>query len=260
MTFATTKINDIVVKAVKLPDKPKPQDGIFNDSYQNVYICAKKKSGKSQLIYNITKRMLKKNLIVFIFCSTVNKDDTYKALTKMIEDKGNHLFVFNSLDDENGLTECLEVLESTEEITEAGEDEKRECEMLFRPKKKSKKQPPPPPPEYLLIFDDLSNQLRDSRIAHLLKRNRHLRATIILSSQYLHDLPPTATSNIDVWIIFPLMIKEKVLEIHKRADLAIEPERFYELYKQATNKQYNFLFIDSNREEYRHNLNERYDV
>ena len=42
-------------------------------------------------------------------------------------------------------------------------------------------------PVYIVIFDDLSSELKDKAIPYFMKRNRHFKAICILSSQYLFD-------------------------------------------------------------------------
>ena len=38
---------------------------------------------------------------------------------------------------------------------------------------------------YIVIFDDLSSELKDKAVPYFMKRNRHFKALCILSSQYL---------------------------------------------------------------------------
>ena len=60
----------------------------------------------------------------------------------------------------------------------------------------------------MIIFDDLSDEIRNSRdVAALLKNGRHF-AKVIISSQYLKDLRPEARTNIDYFILFKASTKK----------------------------------------------------
>ena len=39
-------------------------------------------------------------------------------------------------------------------------------------------------PVYIVIFDDLSSELKDKAVPYFMKRNRHFKTLCILSSQY----------------------------------------------------------------------------
>ena len=57
-------------------------------------------------------------------------------------------------------------------------------------------------PEYMIIFDDLSSELKSRSLLSLLKFNRHFKAKLIISSQWLHDLLPESRKQIDLFLIF----------------------------------------------------------
>jgi hypothetical protein len=56
--------------------------------YPNIFICAKKKSGKTTCIFNILKTCTDKNTLgIYIFCSTYTKDVNWMAIKDMLEKK-----------------------------------------------------------------------------------------------------------------------------------------------------------------------------
>jgi hypothetical protein len=58
----------------------------FSEPYSNIFLLAKKKSGKTTLIYNILKNCGLKNYTkVIIICSTVNKDATYEKIKELCD-------------------------------------------------------------------------------------------------------------------------------------------------------------------------------
>ena len=110
-------------------------------------------------------------------------------------------------------------------------------------------------PEYIFIFDDLGASLRDKMIDSLLKVNRHYKAKVILSSQYVNDLSPQSRLQLDYILLFQNLPEQKLQEIYVGSDLSIDYDKFYELYKIATYKKYNFFYIDVRNETFRINFN-----
>ena len=99
-------------------------------------------------------------------------------------------------------------------------------------------------PEHIIILDDLSTELKNKSITALLKKNRHFKAKIIISSQYLNDLLPESRKQLDYFILFRGHPKKKVEEIHRDCDASIPLDEFYDMYKFATEEPYSFLYVD----------------
>jgi len=133
-----------------------------------------------------------------------------------------------------------------------GNEEKDEKKKERKPKKIC--------PKYLIIFDDLSSELRSKSVDMLLKTNRHIKARVIISSQWINDLLPGSRRQIGTYILYGGHSEEKMLAIYENADLPISFEKFMELYKDATAEKYNFLYVDSCDGTFRKNFNEKYDT
>ena len=91
MSFQLKKINNEVVKPIPLPSiDPKLVKGnkLFAEIYANVFIVAKKKSGKTCTVFKIIKECCNKDTKVVIFASTLNKDLSFKVIRKYLENKG----------------------------------------------------------------------------------------------------------------------------------------------------------------------------
>ena len=126
-------------------------------------------------------------------------------------------------------------------------DSDSEDEVERKPKYRS--------PEYLIILDDLSTELKSTSVTALLKKNRHFKAKIILSSQYLNDLLPAARKQLDYAILFRGHSEKKIAEIHRDLDVSIPVEEFYRVYKFATEEPYSFLYVDTVSGTFRRNFN-----
>ena len=110
------KINDIQVLPVIVSALNEDQIlgyQYFKNLYTNIYICSKRKSGKSTVIYNILKNCVGKKTNVVFFCSTIHRDDTYQKLLEMLEKKKINVMVHSHFieDKHNILQEILSELD-----------------------------------------------------------------------------------------------------------------------------------------------------
>jgi len=271
MKIFTKKINNEVVKAVPLisvvDTRPVLGQALFPEIYANIFLCAKKKSGKSSVIYNIIKRCANKHTIVMAFCSTLHKDETYKTLMKYCELNKiafvGHTSLKSEEDGHDLLSELIDELQNDEDK----EDEKESKQSIIicddsddEDNRKAIKKAKYRSPEYIFILDDLSTELKSTSVAAFLKKNRHFKSKIIISSQYLNDLAPQSRKQIDYFLIFKGQPQGKLDEIYRDADISVDKETFYKLYKNATLEKYSFLYIDTNTNNYRQNFNIEYSI
>ena len=261
------KINSQIVKPLKLEtiplEKIKGCD-LFSNIYANIFILAKKNSGKTTTIYKILKECLNKNSVVHIFCSTVYKDNSYKKIIEILDKKGIEHFEYTSIteDKENHLEQIITSLQEKpeEEIMQEKikvkyikcEESSDEEEQEYKPKKIA--------PEHVFLFDDMSNQLSNKYVNVLLKKNRHFKSKVIISSQYLHDLKPEAILNLDYMLMFGNIPLEKLKICYNNLDLSIDFNLFLQLYENATMDKYNFLYVDIRNEVSRKNFNMAYEI
>ncbi len=127
-------------------------------------------------------------------------------------------------------------------------------------KKKKNKKSKYLSPEYMIIFDDLSNELKSRTLTSLLKFNRHFKAKLIISSQWLHDLLPESRKQIDLFLIFKGFPQDKIALIYKDCDSSIPFETFYHIYKKSTKKPHSFMYIDTRSDEFRCNFDKKFII
>ena len=276
--YKAVRINDITVKKVPLSNEEdtRPIRGcdLFPEIYSNVFLCAKKKSGKSSTIYKIVKDCVGKNTKIIAFVSTLYKDSTWKSIREFCKGKRLDFEGHTSLmeDGRDQLSELVERLQ--EEAKDQDEEEEldirvsnlekklglkcplqldgdSESEEDEKPRKKEKYRAP----EYIIVLDDLSNELKSRSLVSLLKKNRHFKAKILVSSQYLNDLLPESRKQIDVFLVFRGQPEKKLKEIYADADVNVDRDEFYDIYKFATEKEFSFLYIDTKSSTFRRNFN-----
>ena len=260
-----TNINDVVVENVIInKDTTHTVLGseLFENNLSNIFICSKKKSGKTCLIYNILDKCADKRTNVIFFGSTIHIDSTYKEIFKMLEKKKINYNTFNHFKEGkiNHLDVIMMGLENPDiEISDNDDDPYKAipcCKFDDNNKKKKRKsKPKKKSPANIFVFDDLSSDLRDKTIEKLIKKNRHTKSMVIISSQYLQDIMPSSQKNLDYMIMFRSFSDDKLEIIHKNLDLSIKLPDLIGLYHFATAEPYNFLYIDVRNEQYRKNFN-----
>ena len=281
------QINKQIVKAIQLPfDDIRPIKGydMVPELYSNIFLCAKKKSGKTSACFKIMKGCTDKNTIIYVFCSTIYKDKNWIEIRKHFKSKGIEMNCFTSIyeDGEDQLQKLIDQLSAEAKEQEEDQEESEDEEVdTFKhgggfirfndddeddkntdndKKKKKARKSKFQVCDYMIIFDDLSGELKSKSIVELLKKNRHYRTKIILSSQYMNDLKPECRKQIDLFLIFKGFNSKKLEEIHRDCDSNVPLETFIEVYKQATEKLYSFLFIDTREDKLRMNFDREFII
>jgi hypothetical protein len=267
------KINNIAVKPVVVPDTNEAEKikgyKIAPFKYYNMFICSKKRSGKTSLINTIIRKTTDKTTNIWIFCATYKLDDTWKSIIQFLEERGNNVNCFDTIMDgkTNLLDKIVQGLSEVEEVPEKGKkepvnlneikrsydifgkerDEDGKEKKIYQPKRKS--------PKHLFIFDDISSQLK--YIDSYVKKHRHFQASTIISSQYLNDLSPSSRLQIDIFIAFRSFSEEKLQDVHKSLDLSLPFPTLWQIYQHVTSENFQFLYINIRTEELRKNLSVR---
>lgn len=279
------QINNQKVKAIPIPDEDnRPIKGfdICEEVYANIFLCARKKSGKTSALFKIVKECAGRNTIIIVFCSTAYKDKNWIQIRKYFEKKGMEIRVHTSLY-EDGQDQLFNLIDDLKKEAKEKEDEKEDDEepeidrcddILARlaqmhggrkeeeeePKQKKERKCKYQVPEYIIIFDDLSSELKSQSLLSLMKFNRHFKAKLIISSQWLHDLLPESRKQIDLFLIFKGFPKDKIALIFKDCDSSIPFETFYKIYKKSTKRPFSFMYIDTRADMFRRNFDEKFII
>jgi hypothetical protein len=270
-------INNLKIIPIKV-DKPEGHTvkgcDMFAEIYSNIFLCAKKGSGKTNVVFNILKNCADKRTNIIFFSSTHNNDANYIYIKEYLRLKKIPTMYYDSIFDRkhNILQDVIDMMraedkpesdEDTEEKKKSRAELQREKDVkriLGVPEDTEKKKERPPKkisPKFIIICDDLpSIELRSKTVDTLLKTNRHFKSKVIISSQWL-DLNPAGRRQLNYYLLFKGINDVKLESFYELMDLDISYEKFMELYKDATHKQYNFFFVDT-LGEFRQNFNEKY--
>lgn len=295
--YTFKKLNDYKVKKIKLPKQNLEVKGkeLICEPYPNIFICAHKESGKTVTLFNILKSCIDQDTEVIFFVSTLYNDPSYKEIIRYLDKKQIPHQDFTSLkeNDINYLGNFINFLKN--EAKQREEEEKRKehelnddehkmklSELKQRHKEyqhiynvnllefaededtvtlKLKRKKKYLTPKYFIIFDDISAEIKTNpQLPFLLKMNRHFQSKVIISTQYVTDVPPSGRSNFNIYILFSGHNLEKLKDIYESSDPRIEFDEFVRLYHHATKEPYNFLYIDKNKGKYRKNFDLEYKL
>ncbi len=290
-TITLNQINNHKIRPVKIKQDPRPIKGadIFPDLYCTMFAVAYTDGGKTTMIHNIVPKIIGKHTKVIIFASTVYSDDLWIDLRKKLEKKDIEVEVHDSLKDHEGnhlenLVKDLVAEAKEREELEGMKDEEEEPKPTTddilnamrrangledyinqdddegtKPRK-SKYQSP----EYLIIMDDLSDELRSPYIATLLKKSRHFHIRLIISSQYLKDLMPSSRLQVKSWALFRGMPDSLLEDLHRSLGMKLPLEVFAALYKKSTeiskDHSKHFLYFMQRRNEYRRDFTHKWII
>jgi hypothetical protein len=262
--FTLKKINNNIVTPIptkKLNPNEIKGYSLFSQLYCNIFICAQKGSGKTNVINEIIKECIDSTTKVIVFSSTHNNDNAWRFIKKYLEKKNISSVFYTSIEEDkvDKLDQLLDFFRNeTPEIAKEKEiapleimkfDEISCTLKIKKPKEQS--------PKYLIIFDDLSIELKKKNVPFLLKTFRHYKSKVIISTQYFNDLPVDARLQIDYLLLFKGNTQEKVDEhIYPIYGCNLTKEEFYDIYKKITSEQYQFLYISKNDCQFRKNFTE----
>lgn len=256
---------------------------LFETPYSNIFICAQKRSGKTNLIRNILDRCADETTMVHIFCPTVDKDETwtklilpmldrkniaYEKSTEFIEGKKNHLIDFmkeeqfiaeaekEEMEKEEKEREKEKSADTTTVIFHGIKFDKAEAPSFTKVENRKKKEKPKYiAPRHIIILDDLGDAMRDKSVAALLKTNFHYKSKIILSAQFITDLQPAAIRQLEYVIMFQGIPIVKLEQIHEKITVPMPFAQFKSYYDVATKEKYHFMYIDVKRWQIRKDFN-----
>lgn len=130
----------------------------------------------------------------------------------------------------------------------------QEVEKPKKQKKKSKKQAFDDLPEYLIILDDISDELKNRALKLLVKNSKHYKIKLIISSQDFTDVLPSIHAQGDICCIFKETTDKRLEYLFEKLSLWGNLAEFKKVYKHITSEPYEFLLIDRQRQHYRKGL------
>ena len=273
----TKKINNINIKKISLngiDNRETKYKDYFDAPYFTTYIYGKRGSGKTNLLCNILPNLVhkKETDLVMIISNSYKSDPLWKWIINYLnKHKINNICYPTMTEIEiietpagrmknekvNHIQDLLDILKEKQEESESESDEENYLSIA-----KTNRKPRKEPfiySKYLLLCDDISNELHNPSLQHLIKIARHWKLNIILLSQVLNDIPSGIKGNLNNIILFKNCSLTSLQNLYKYINIDIHFNKFYEIYKEATKEsdnQRNFLYIDLDKSILRKNFSE----
>ncbi len=274
-TLILRKVSDKVVKPIEKSKSYSKEEiqgsDVFELPFGNVFMASQTMSGKTTVLFNMIKMLCNKYTNVIVFCSTIHNDPSWIHIREFLQEKDiSNLFYDSIYDDDTGENRLSELLRNLKDEAKQKEERKEKKDMKEKPKKiilyddsesednddEPKRKPKKMAQKYLLIFDDLSEELRkDKTVQQLCKKSRHFNCRVVLSSQYMNDIDPATMRQMMYGILFSGHGEDKLRLIYRNLDLTFCPfDLFERIYNAITAKKYDFLFIDRTNRQFRKNF------
>lgn len=233
-------------------DKPNPENivayDLFSEPYTNCIILASKNSGKSTLLGRLIPRLVGRQTIVLVFCSTIKRGSTWKLIKKDFVHNHINCLMYDDYEDEMGTNIAMSYV--TDMLKDEDEEE--------APKKRKPKKIYP---KLIFIFDDFGAKMREKWVSQLFKVNRHMESKVFVIVHSLSDVEPSTLKNTDVVMTFNgLTSLEKQLHFYNLCEIKLPFEAFCRVYKDATREKYSMLYVDTNNDKLRKNFTEEYVI
>jgi hypothetical protein len=233
-------------------------------------------SGKTSWLFNALDQCAGPETVVLIFSSTIYSDKGWIAILKWLEENRIAHSAYTSIyqtgkdgQRRNLISEFMEGCVAQGKIDLA----KRESEGKAKPyepgtplggnwgtekdQKKEKEFLPTLDPylvkiggvkyqyaPFILIFDDLAEDLRDKQVDLLVRKYRHFHTKIFISSQHYVDANSPSRQNIRLWILFGGLGPSKLKLVYEASGPDCSLEKFERRYADATAEKYSTLVID----------------
>ncbi len=250
--------------------RPLRGEHLFKNPFSNIFLLARKCSGKTSTIFKIIKERITRETKIYLFCSTLYKDNSWIQIRKYLEMKKIEVVCFTSIK-EGGMDQLKNIVDTLEMEAKVAEEERlnpthkkpyknillldESDEEEVKPYKSKYKSP-----QILFVFDDLSTELQSPSLVSLMKKNRHFLCECIVSSQWITDLTPASRRQLDYILLYGGSSPEKLASIYKEADIWTTYDVFERIYQFATEKPYSFLYIDTRFHTFRRNFNTEINI
>lgn len=272
------QINDDYVHPIKIKADTRPVRGgsLCDCTYANMFLVAPTNSGKTSAIFKILKECAGKKTKIIVFSSTFFNDPLWEEIRNHFDKKGIEIDGYLTLKGhlQDLITELQDKAIERQKKGEVVEEPVNDIDMLIESlksmtfetflTKERKKVSKYQSPEYILVFDDLSNEIQDIEYETLLKQSRHFHIKTITSSQGLIDITPTSRQQVRVWMLWKGLSVANLRSLYTTLGLNIPFDLFQYLYSNATTPTEKmakpFLYFIPKTNEYRKSFTHKYII
>lgn len=230
-------------------------------------LLAKTRSGKTTVINHILEHCVDERVDVHIFASTVGLDASWIKVVKDLRHRGVGVTTYTSIfHPVTGVNQLNAVFAEFERKKKQKEKEKKTRKSIYEVVQAPKFLAAPNPiadpdlvapseskkeedyetsaPEHWVIIDDMDQeQLRAKCLDNNLKKCRHYKARILISTQHIIHVTPSALTQLSMVCFWKGFSPNYMAKLHDRLAMhaVIDFKQFWLLYSMATKEDHSFL-------------------
>lgn len=230
-------------------------------------LLAKTRSGKTTVINHILEHCVDERVDVRIFASTVGLDASWIKVVKDLRHRGvgvqTYTSIFHPITGANQLNQVFAEFELKKKQKEKEKKQRKSLhEVVQAPKFLAAPNPIADPdmvapseakheedyetsaPEHWVIIDDMDQeQLRAKCLDNNLKKCRHYKARILISTQHIIHVTPSALTQLSMVCFWKGFSPNYMAKLHDRLAMhaIIDFKQFWLLYSMATKEDHSFL-------------------
>ena len=184
----------------------------YEADFPNVIALGKRKSGKSTVIYNIIKELMKdKRFFLVIFSKNAYHDPVYLKLAKDYPNTR----IWMSANVKDDFEQMTEVLKNNQD----------------------------PKQFFICVLDDVSKDLRNKDLAYHYLISRNQKCVNLIGAHFLKNIDPSTRGNIDVYLLFKNQLRA-LEELIEELDIHFDPDLLKQAYLHSTKEDHGFCTID----------------
>lgn len=233
----------------------------------SVALLAKTRSGKTTVENHLMEHCVDERVSVFIICSTVDIDSAWVKIVKDLRRRGVGVTTYSGMFHPVTGANVLDGIFAQFEIKKKQEDKEKKSrkslhEVVQAPKFLAAPNPISDPdmvapseskkeddydtsaPKRWIFLDDLSSQeLRAKCLDNNLKKCRHYKARMCVSTQHIIHLSPSAMTQLSVVCMWKGFSPTYMEKLHDRLGIqsVMDFKQFWLLYSMSTKEEHSFL-------------------
>lgn len=272
------EIRPIKFKRNAIEDKPVLGKELIPKLYPgNVALLAKTFSGKTTVENHLMEHCVDERTAVYIICATVHLDPSWKKIIKDLRARGVGVTTFTSLVNPvtgvNVLRSLFAEFDAKEKEEEKQQKQRKSIyEVVNQPKflaapnyiadpdlvgpseSKRLEDYPDVAPKRWIFLDDLScRELRAKTVDDTVKKARHFKCRICVSTQHIIHLEPSAVTQLSLVCMWKGFSPNYMAKLHDRLAMqsVIGFKEFWTLYSMVTKPDHSFLTYYVRENEFR---------
>jgi hypothetical protein len=257
------EIQPIKTSGVKEDKRPVKGAELLPELYASVVCAAPTSGGKTTVIGHVLKHCIDERTKVIVFCSTWDLDVGWRGIKQDLERREIEVAHFDSVVDDQKhdvLKTVVDQVGAEMSSSKPRAKKRKQGVLQFLLEDEDEEEDEPDKhkdrvPEHCFILDDLTvHELQHNSVVNLLKKSRHYKAKVIVSTQAIIHLVKSAWAQLSELCLFGGFAEDYLRLLYKRIPTHVPYSAFELAYNEVTSEKHRFLTIYLRTGEWRVNL------